>query len=469
MPSPVSTDLYDNFSRQPPLPLALWLGFQHLLVMFGGVVAAPLILATAMQLPEAEVRYLISSSLFISGVATLLQIRRIGVIGSGLLSVQGTSFTFIGPLLFCYVWLLDGGLPEGRTSAQALGILFGSCAVCALLVLVLCPFIRKLAHLITTNVSGTTVMLIGATLVSGTLQNLWGIFAGAGAGADSPAGPSLWQLALMAGIPFGLILLASCSRRPWLRMTSVALGLLAGYGVALLAGAVDFSALQGLPPVFVPEFSRYEPGVSWLVVLIMLPVFVVSMSESIGDFTVTSALSGLPVRGDSYWQRVRGGLLADALNSLLAALFSTFPNTTFSQNNGVIRLTGVASPYIGAFVAVFLLMLGALPVVAAVFQSMPAAVLFGATLLMFAMVGLSGLRVVLLGQPRRRDWLVVGIAMAGAYLIPALAAAIPALPEPLRILLQFPVSTGAFMAVLAELVLPRAASPAVAPPQAVLR
>jgi NCS2 family nucleobase:cation symporter-2/xanthine permease XanP len=459
----MASTLYDNFSRKPPLPLALWLGFQHLLVMFGGVVTAPLILATAMQLPPAEVRYLISASLFISGVATLLQIRRIGVIGSGLLSVQGTSFTFIGPLLFCYFWLLQD---QSHSPAQALGILFGSCAVCALLVLALCPFIRKLAHLITTNVSGTTVILIGMTLVSGTLQNLWGVFAGAGDGAGPAGGPPLWQLALMAGIPFGLILLASCSRQPWLRMTSVALGLLAGYGVALLAGAVDFSAMQGLPAVFVPEFSRYEPGVSLTVVLIMLPVFVVSMSESIGDFTVTSALSGLPVHGEPYWQRVRGGLMADSVNSLLAALFSTFPNTTFSQNNGVIRLTGVASPYIGAFVAVFLIALGALPVVAAAFQSMPAAVLFGATLLMFAMVGLSGLRVVLLGQPRRRDWLVVGIAIASAGLIPALVQALPGLPEPVSMLLQFPVSTGAFMAVLAELLLPRAAQQAPAPAMA---
>lgn len=436
--------LHTDFSLRPPLLLSLWLGFQHLLVVFGGIVTAPLILATAMKLPEADVRYLISSSLFISGVATLIQIRRIGMMGSGLLSIQGTSFTFIGPLLYCYFWLLNSYQP-----AAALGVLFGSAAVCAVLVFCLCPFIRRIAHLITTNVSGVTVILIGLSLVLATLQNLWGVVTAASTDGQAPA--LVW---LLAGVPFVLILLASLSPWPWLRMTSVAVGLLAGYALALLAGAVDFSSLANLPPLFVPEFGRFSLGLDVTVILILLPVFVVSMSESIGDLTVTSALSGLPVGDKSYWQRVRGGLMADSFNSLLAALFSTFPNTTFSQNNGVIRLTGVCSPYVGAFVAVFLILLGALPVVAALFQSLPAAVLFGATLLMFAMVGYSGLRVVQLGQPGKRDWLLVGLAVAGGYLVPQLVPLIPGLPEPVSMMLQFPVSTGALLAFIGECIIP---------------
>ena len=132
----------------------------------------------------------------------------------------------------------------------------------------------------------------------------------------------------------------------------------------------------------------------------------------------------------------------------------TFPSTTFSQNNGVIRLTGVASRYVGTYVALFLVLLGLLPLVAALFQAIPTVVVYGATLLMFMLVAVSGFRVIQDSRPRRRDYLVVMLAICLGYVIASTIHWVPGLSPELITLFQFPVSTGALLAILLEFIVP---------------
>jgi len=381
------------------------------------IVTAPLIVALGMKLSPSDTAYLVSSSLIISGVATFIQIHRFGPIGSGLLSIQGTSFTFIGPLIFAYFTLL-----EGDSVDEALGAVLGTSAVCALCMLVCVQFVEKLRRWVTCNVSGATVALIGLTLVWTTLKNLNREYTAA-AELDYPA---WWLLALAAAV-FLITLAMVRSGQAYLRMSSITVGLIFGLVSAWLLGIVDMSALDKLETTFYPQPNKFPLSFDLAAFFILMPAYLISSTESVGDLTATSKLSGLTIGDKSYWQRIRGGLSADAVNSFIAAIFSTFPNTTFSQNNGVIRMTGVCSTYVGLFVAGILCLLGLFPVLGSLLVILPGAVLSGATLLMFFMVFLSGLVIVSSGEAHIKSWPIVIAAMV-----------------------QFPISSGAICAFLLE-------------------
>ena len=429
---------------KPPVLGAAFVGFQHLLAIIGGILTAPFLIALGMGLNAEDSAYVISSALIVSGFATLIQINRVGMLGAGLLSIQGTSFAFIGIMIFAYQ-----KLALNMTSFEALGAIFGSSAACAALMLVLSLFIRQLKNIITTNVSGATIILIGLSLIQSTLQNLLGSFNTAG-GLE---GSGISHLAL-AAVVFAVIVVIANLRQVWLRLSSITIGLGIGILAALQMGIADFSGVTEGDIFFIPEFGRFPLTVDIQVMVLIMPIFLVSAMESIGDITATNNLSGLKTGTPDYWLRIRGGIMATAFNSFIAALFCTFPSTTFSQNNGVIRLTGVCSRHVGNYVAGFLIILGCLPVVTAVFQRIPSEVIFGATLLMFMLVALSGFRVVEMAQPKIRDWTVVVLAIVLGYVISMFIDRVPNLSPEIVILFQFPVSTGALVALVLEFVIP---------------
>jgi len=429
---------------KPPVLGAAYVGFQHLLAIIGGILTAPFLMALGMGLNAEDSAYVISSALVVSGFATLIQINRVGMLGTGLLSIQGTSFAFIGIMIFAYQ-----KLALNMTSGEALGAIFGSSAACAALMLVLSLFIRQLKSIITTNVAGATIILIGLSLVHSTLQNLVGSFNTAG-GLEGSGVSHL----VLAAVVFAVIAVVANLHQVWLRLSSITVGLLIGILAALQMGIVDFSGVTEGDILFVPEFSRYPLTIDIQVMVLIMPIFLVSAMESIGDITATNNLSGLKTGTPDYWLRIRGGIMAEAFSSFIAALFSTFPSTTFSQNNGVIRLTGVCSRYVGNYVAGFLVILGCLPIVTAVFQRIPSEVIFGATLLMFMLVVVSGFRVVEMAQPKVRDWAVVVLAIVLGYVISMSIDRVPNLSPEIVILFQFPISTGALVALVLEFVIP---------------
>jgi NCS2 family nucleobase:cation symporter-2/xanthine permease XanP len=427
--------LYDR----PPFFTSVLAGFQHVLAVFGGILTAPLIIALGMGLSLRDTSYLVSSALLISGLATILQIQRIGPVGSGLLSIQGTSFSFIGPMIAAFYVVGGATQPE-----EALGALFGSSIVCAVVVMALSFVLPYLRNVITPNVTGATVILLGASLVWSTVKNIHRAFLNAEPGEG-------WQVLVLSALVFFTIIIVTRLGNAWLKLSSITIGLLSGYVLALFLGLVDFSLLSELDNVFIPEFARYPLSVDWRAIALLMPIFIISMMESVGDLTATSSLSGLPTSGFSYWQRIRGGVLGDSINSLAASVFCTFPNTTFSQNNGVIQLTGVCSRHVGFYVASILVLLGFFPIVGGIFQVMPEAILHGATLLMFSLVGLAGFRIVRTGSPERADWVVVGIAVVGGWLGSLAVGHMSFLPPAFVTVVEFPVTTGAFIALVIEL------------------
>lgn len=451
------TLLFAHHDSPPPMTRFI-AGLQHLMAVFGGIITAPLLLARGMGLDAADSNYLITSALLISGIATLVQVTRLGPVGSGLLSVQGTSFTFIGPILFAFF-----GLPAEMAAAEKLAVIFGSLAVASVLVLPLAAQIHRLHFIFTPTVAGTTVFLIGSSLVMNNLGSLWRDFGASG--GDFVA----WTNVMLAVVVFAVTLALSMSRSFWLRMTSIVLGFTTGFLIALMLGRIDFSLLSQLDATFVPEPFHFGIGFDWGVLLVMLPIFVVSMMETIGDLTATSALSRLPTRGPEYWGRIRGGVTADAVDCFIASIFATFPNITFAQNNGVIRLTGIASRKVGIVTGCMLITLGLFPVIGGLFQLLPNAVLAGGTLLMFLMVAFAGIDIVRRGATSRRAWFIAIASVGGGVVLSELAGSLSFLHPQLQMLLQFHVSTGAFLAILLELLVPQTLFAPVPPKTAALR
>ncbi|MEM7284238.1 MAG: solute carrier family 23 protein [Pseudomonadota bacterium] len=426
---------------RPSPGVATFVGLQHFLAAFGGLVTAPLLIALGMGLSLEDSTYLISAALVVSGFGTLIQVIRLGPLGSGLLSVQGTSFAFIGPILFLYGNAIEQNPPE-----QVLGMIFGACAICSILTMVLSQFIQRLRQVITPNVTGATVLLLGLTLVWATLNNLQREYLSAG-----EAG---WQVWLLASTVFVVIIVVVRFGSTFWRISSIVIGLVAGFLLALALGAVDYSPLSEIQVTFLPEIGRYPLALDLTMILVLMPIFVISATESIGDLTATAELSSVKLGDDSFWKRIQGGVLAGAVSSLVAAFLSTFPSTTFSQNNGVIRITRVCSRYIGIFVAAFLILVGLVPVVGSVFQVLPSAVLYGATLLMFIMVGVSGYFIVKSASPTGRDWGLTAIAVITGLMLSVIAPKMSFLPETVVSVMSFPVSSGAFVAMLLELLIP---------------
>ncbi|MEE4299815.1 MAG: solute carrier family 23 protein, partial [Pseudomonadales bacterium] len=377
--------LVHGLEDRPPLPVTVLAAVQHLLGVFVSVATVPLIISLGMGLSADDAAYMVGASLVVSGVATLLQVTRPGPLGSGLLSVQGTSFAFVGP--FIYLASQDPAGAEAPTAAW-LGALFGSAALCSLFIMVLSRGLHRLGSIVTPTVTGCTILVIGVSLTLVTIDNMLRVHT-----ATIAAGASLL-------VPWGLfaavvtaIVAVLASGRPALRVNAVFLGLGVGVSLALVLGVVDAPDASTAPLLFVVEPLRWPLSVDLSVVLVLLPIFVVSAVESVGDLTATAALSGRPVTGEEYWERLRGGILGDGFNSLLASLCCTFPNTTFSQNNGVIRVTGIASRRVGVVLALLLVALGTLPTVARWFLLLPEAVLNGVTGVMFFMVGVAGVAI----------------------------------------------------------------------------
>jgi xanthine permease XanP len=383
-----------------PVPTTLALGLQHVLAMFVGIITPPLLIAGAVSQSRDEAAFLVSMALFVSGVATLLQVSRIGPFGSGLLSVQGTSFTFV-PVAIQSGKL--GGLP----------LIFGMTIACSFVEMMLSRCLGLIRRLFPPVVTGTVVMLIGMSLIGVGMTDLAGGFGAADFGSFRNLG-----LGLLVSLT---IILVNRFGPGFFSTVAVAIGLVVGYLLAVALGRIDFG-----PVAAAAWFSAPQPfalGVAFDVSVLIpwLVAYLITTIESMGDLTATCGVSRLPVTGPEYERRLQGGLLADGFNSLLAGVFNSMPNTTFSQNNGLIRLSGVASRRVGYAVGGFLIALGLFPKLAAAISVMPKPVLGGATIIMFALVAMAGLRIVATAglTPRNEFILALGLAAGlGTTIVP---------------------------------------------------
>ncbi|ENM5733509.1 uracil-xanthine permease [Vibrio mimicus] len=444
-PTSRKADLVYQLNDRPPLPQTLFAALQHLLAMFVAVITPSLIICQSLGVPADQTNTIISMSLFASGLSSFIQIRTFGPIGSGLLSIQGTSFNFLGPIIGAGLALKAGG-----ASIEAMmAAIFGTILVASFAEILLSRVLQFAQRVITPLVSGIVVTLIGLTLVQVGLISMGGGYA---AMADGSFG-SLDKLAL-AGTVLAIIVLLNRAHNPYVRVASIVIAMLVGYVMAYLMGMVNTDNLAETQFIALPIPMQYGLGFDWSLFIPLVLIFLITALEAIGDITATSEVSGEPVKGPVYMKRIKGGVLADGLNSALAAVFNSFPNSTFSQNNGVILLTGVASRYVGYFIAGMLVLLGLFPGVASFVQLIPEPVLGGATIVMFGTIAAAGVRIISRVDLDRRAILIMALSFSMGLGIAQKPEILQFMPEFIKNLFSSGVAAGGITAIVLNLLLP---------------
>lgn len=419
-----------GLEARPPLRDTLFAALQHLLAIFVAIITPPLIIAGALNLDLETTGFLVSMSLFVSGVATFIQCRKVGPIGCGLLCVQGTSFSFIGPIISAG---LAGGLPA----------IFGATIIGSVVEMLVSRVLKYMRRIITPLVSGIVVTLIGLSLIR------VGITACGGGETAKAAGTfgSLEYVGLSA-LVLTLIIFFNRSNNQYLRMSSIVIGLLVGYAVSWAMGMVNFSDIQDYGNLNIPVPFRYGISFDLSAIISLGLVYLITAIEAYGDITANSLISGQPVEGEKFMKRASGGILADGFNSMVAGIFNSFPNSIFAQNNGMIQLTGVASRYVGYFIAGMLVLLGLFPAVGLIFSLMPEPVLGGATLLMFGTVAAAGIRIIASQDINRKATLVIAISFSFGLSVELVPEILSQLPETLRNIFSSGITTGGVTAIL---------------------
>ena len=427
-----ASGLIYGLNDRPPFKDAFFAALQHLLAIFVAIITPPLIIAGALKLDLETTGFLVSMALFASGISTFIQCRRVGPVGAGLLCIQGTSFSFIGPIISAG---MIGGLP----------LVFGTCMSASVVEMLLSRVLKYTRRIITPLVSGIVVTLIGMSLIK------VGITAcGGGEAAKANGTFGSFQYVGLALLVLVLIILFNRSNNRYLRMSSIVIGLIIGYAVAWFMGMVDFSSVENYGGFNIPVPFRYGLDFNWGSFIALGLIYMITAIEAYGDITANSMISGEPVEGEKFVKRASGGILADGFNSFLAGIFNSFPNSIFAQNNGMIQLTGVASRYVGYYIAVFLLILGLFPAVGLVFSLMPEPVLGGATLLMFGTVAAAGIRIVAAQEINRKATLVMALSFSLGLSVELVPDILSQLPDSIRNIFSSGITTGGLTAIIAN-------------------
>ena len=428
-----------------PLLRLVPLAFQHVLVMYAGAVAVPLIIGRALNLPPEQVAFLISADLFACGLATLVQSYGFPGVGIRLPVMMGVTFASVGPMLSM------AGSPE----IGLLGI-YGSVIVAGLFGVLVAPFISRLLPLFPPVATGTIILVIGVSLMrvginwaGGGLQTFTRVMDGTRVTVPNPAFGQLTGL----GIALFVLVVILCLIRlgkGFVANVAVLLGIVAGAVLAAALGLMHFDKVASAAwfDIVLP-FHFGVPTFHPVPALTMCIVMVVVMIESLGMFLALGEITGKPiVQAD-----LTRGLRADGIGTLLGGLFNTFPYTSFSQNVGLVGVTGVRSRFITVGGGVIMLILGLLPKMAALVEAVPQVVLGGAGLVMFGMVAATGARILTNVDFRAypNNLFVVAVSV-GFGMIPLVAPAFfHNLPHALQPLLESGILLAAVVAVLLNL------------------
>ena len=407
-------------------------GLQHVLTMYGGIIAVPLIIGQAAGLSSADVGLLIAASLFAGGLATLLQTLGIPFFGCRLPLVQGVSFAGVATMVAII----------GSDGAGGLPVVFGAVIVASLVGLLITPLFSSIIKYFPPLVTGIVITTIGLTLMPVTARWAMG---GNSQAADfgSTANIGLAAFTLVTVLLLSKLGSASISR------LSILLAIVIGTLVAWAFGMTDFSNVLNGPLVALPEVLHYGmPEFRIAAILSMLIVIIVTMVETSADILAVGEI--IETKVDS--KRLGNGLRADMISSALAPLFGSFTQSAFAQNVGLVAVTGVKSRYVVATAGMILVTLGLLPVMGRLVAAVPTAVLGGAGLVLFGTVAASGIRTLAQVDYRNNMNLIIVATSIGFGMIPIAAPSFyHHFPTWFETIFHSGISSAAIMAILLNL------------------
>lgn len=410
------------------LPKKVLFGLQHIFAAFGGIIVVPLVIATSLGFDSKITKALISASILGSGLATIIQAKGVGKVGARVACIMGTDFTFVSPAISVGSVL---GLP-GIIGATILGSLFE---------VILSFFIKPLMKFFPPLVTGTVVALIGLTLLPVSID-----WAAGGAGSANYA--SLENLAV-AMFVLVITLLLNNYGKGMISSASILIGIVVGYIVCIPLGLVDFTPVKEASWLSFPKILEFGVTFDAKAVMAFIPAYFVATIGTVGCLKAIGETSNIDI-GD---KRVAAGVLSDGVGSALGGLVGSCPNTSFSQNIGIISLTKVASRHVAVMAGILLVILGFLPKVAAIITGIPNPVLGGVGIMMFGTVAAAGIRTLSNIKLTERNLLIIAISMGLGLGVTFRPDVIHNLPEAIRMIFSSGISTGTIAALILNAVL----------------
>ena len=420
-----------------PMVPRVALGMQHVLAMFASNVTPSIIIAGAagFAFGSADMVFLIQMAMLFAGIATLFQTVGFGPVGARLPVMQGTSFAFV-PIMI------------GVVKSSGMAALMGSIIVAGVFHAALGTVIGRIRHWFPPLVSGMVITTIGLYLIP------VGIRYAAGGAADFQVNNpnwgdfSHWSLALVV-----IIVALGCKffTRGLTSSAAILLGLIAGYLVGIATGAVNFGAVGKAAWFAIPMPLQYGIEFNMAAIIGMCLISIVSAIETVGDI---SAIAKGGAGREASDKELAGGTYADGLGSAVAGIFGGLPNTSFSQNVGIVSMTGVMSRGVVTIGAIFLIICGFVPKIGAVVSSMPIEVLGGGVILMFGMVVSAGVSMLSTVNWTRRNMMILATSMSVGIGLQAVTKSMQHLPDTLGMLMTSGLLPVAVLAVVMNLVLP---------------
>jgi xanthine permease len=429
----------------PPLAKAIPLGIQHVLAMFVSNVTPAIIIAGvagfgfgAPGMDIGAIIYLIQMAMLFAGVATLIQTVGIGPIGAKLPIVQGTSFAFLPVMIPAMIGAGTAGL-AGLMTGVVIGGLFHA---------FLGLFVGRIRFALPTLVTGLIVLMIGLLLIKVGIQ-----YAAGGAGDFNMSKPT-WGGAsnwFQAGVVILVTLGLKFFARGLLSVSAVLVGLIAGYILAYIMGDVSLAGVGRAGWFALPSPFKFGFEINWAIIIGMCLMAFISAIETVGD------VSGITKGGagrEATDAEVTGATFADGLGSAIAGVFGSLPNTSFSQNVGLIAMTGVMSRHVVTIGAIFLIICGLIPKVGAVINSVPIQVLGGGVIVMFGMVAAAGASMLADVNWNSRNMVIFAVSLSVGLGLQQVPDAMAFLGNTAKILLTSGLLPAAFLAIVLNLILP---------------
>ena len=433
----VNTEQYSDPNNTPPMGQAIPLGLQHVLAMFASNVTPAIIIAGAagFAFGGPEQIYMIQMAMLFAGIATLFQTIGVGPVGSRLPIMQGTSFAFVGVL-------------AGLAATQGLSVALTSCIIAGLIHFALGSIIISIRSWFPPLVTGLVILAIGLYLIPVGIKYAAGGAAEFQMTAESFGSLKHWAVALTVII---VALIVKFKASGTLSSAAILIGLIAGYVLAYILGMVSFggvtkaswiTSLQVLPFGF--EFNLGA-------VIAVTLISIVSAVETVGD---TSATTKAGAGRDATDDEISGATYADGLGTAVAGVFGGLPNTSFSQNVGIVGMTGVMSRHVVTIAGVIMVICGLIPKIGALIASMPMPVLGGGVIVMFGMVAGAGMNVMSDVKMTRRNMMIIAISLTVGLGLNLVPSAVQYLPGVWKTLATSAVAPTALLAIVLNQILP---------------
>jgi len=405
-------------NKKLPLKQSIPLGIQHVLAMFAGNITVPIIVAGVFGSTTAEKIFLIQMALFAAGVATIIQTVGIGKVGSRLPIIQGTSFAFI-PIMLPF-------------KAFGLGAIFTAAFIGGIFQVWIGKMLKPIRHMFPPLVTGIVVLMIGVSLLK------VGFMYAGGGGWLLNNKPEFFGNGNHLLISFTVLIVALVAHQKGKGMVSSAsilLGIIAGYIVAMLLGMVNYGKIASADWFAFPMPFQYGIDFVWGAVILMLFMSIVTTIETIGDISATT-MGG--ANREATDKELSGGIMADGLGTAFASIFNSMPNTSYSQNAGLVAFTGVISRHVGTIAGIILILLGLFPKLGGIIAAMPESVIGGAAIIMFGLITAAGIKLISQSEMNQKNLLILALSLSfgiGLSLLPQFVAHIPDFGIKLKLLL----------------------------------